>query len=88
MGARILDNRRKRLLFRAMHCGMQENDVLLGEFAKTFIADFDDAQIAAFERLLDENDNDIFTWLTTERGFPERLDENLMNLIIKHKNER
>ncbi|TCS64385.1 succinate dehydrogenase assembly factor 2 [Varunaivibrio sulfuroxidans] len=76
------------MLFRATHCGMQENDVLLGEFAKTFIDDFNDAQLAAFERLLDENDNDIFTWLTAETGFPKRLDEDFMNLIIKYKNER
>ena len=28
-----MDARRKRLLYRATHCGMTENDVLLGKFA-------------------------------------------------------
>lgn len=44
--------RRKRVLFRAHHTGMKENDLLIGAFADRHLADLDDAEVEWFEWLL------------------------------------
>ena len=59
-----MDARRKKLLFRTEHCGMKENDFLLGRFARANVKTLSEADIAAFENLLMESDNDIYNWVT------------------------
>ena len=48
-----LDERRRRLLFRAWHRGMREIDLIMGRFADAHIATLSDAELDEFERLLD-----------------------------------
>ena len=48
-----LDERRRRLLFRAWHRGMREMDLIIGRFADAHIATLSDAELDEFERLLD-----------------------------------
>ena len=46
-----MDARRKRLLFRCQHCGMKENDILLGRFAGRHMAALDDADVERLEAM-------------------------------------
>ena len=59
-----VDVKRKKLLFRAWHRGTREADLLLGRFAEQALPDMDDAQLDVFAALLNEQDPDIYDWLT------------------------
>jgi antitoxin CptB len=76
-----MDPRRKRLLFRAHHMGMAENDLLFGGFAAAHLAGLDEAQCARFETLLEAADPDLNAWVTGARPVPPELDHDVMKLL-------
>lgn len=63
--------RLKRLRIRSGHRGIKEMDLILGAFADTGLADLDDARLDAYEALLDENDWDLYYWISGARETPE-----------------
>ena len=77
----VLDLLRKRLLFRSHHCGMKENDLLLGRFADHYIKVLDSAQLARFEFLMEQSDIDILNWITRKEPPPEDLDTDIISMI-------
>jgi len=56
------DMRRRRLRFRAWHRGTKEADLMIGSFCDRHAAAWGEAEIAWFERLLEEQDVDIMAW--------------------------
>lgn len=58
------DIRLKRLTYRSWHRGCKETDLILGRFADLHLASASPKLLDAFERLLDEDDADIWAWLT------------------------
>jgi antitoxin CptB len=58
-----LDERRRRLLFRAWHRGMREVDLITGRFADAHIGTLSDAEVAEFERLMDVPEPDLLNWV-------------------------
>ena len=83
-----MDARRKRLLFRCQHCGMRENDILIGGFAERHIATLDDDQLDRLETLLAETDNDLLDWITGREPVPPRADTDVMRMLIEHRKSR
>ena len=77
-----MNPRRKKLLFHSQHCGMKENDILLGRFAAEMIMSLSDSEIDAFESLLRETDNDIYNWVTERDPVPMRLDKAFLEKLI------
>ena len=67
-----LDDRRKRLLYRANHRGTKEADVIVGGYFTATAAVLTDAQLAEAEVLLEENDLDLIDWLMGRQPIPER----------------
>ncbi len=67
-----LDQRRRRILFRAWHRGIREMDLILGQFAEAEIASLTDAELDEFETIMREEDNDLVRWITGEKPLPER----------------
>lgn len=65
-----LDNRRRRLIFRAQHRGTYENDLLIGGFVKTHIATMTEAELTDLETLMEFPDTDLADWLTGRRPIP------------------
>ena len=59
-----LDERRRRLLFRAWHRGIREVDLIMGGFADAHIADLSEAEVDEFERLMDVQEHDLLAWVT------------------------
>jgi len=59
-----LDERRRRLLFRSWHRGTREMDLIMGRFADATIGELDDAELAAFERLTDVPEPELYAWIT------------------------
>lgn len=73
-----LDPRRRKLLFRAWHRGMREVDLIMGRFADEAIGDLAEADLAAFERLIEEvPDRDVLAWVTGEAPAPADYDTEL-----------
>jgi antitoxin CptB len=65
-----LDPRRRKALFRAWRRGTREADLLLGRFADAYIADLGEADLAAFEALLEVRDQDLLGWVTGSLAMP------------------
>lgn len=57
------DSRLKRLIFRSVHRGCKETDLVFGQFAESALPHLRGAELDTYERLLDEDDADIWQWL-------------------------
>lgn len=75
------DPRVKRLMFRAHHMGMNENDILFGRFAEVYLADFSPEQLDRFETLIAQNDIDLFNWVSGRMPTPGAFDHDVMQLL-------
>ena len=73
--------RRKRLLFRSRHRGTREADLLYGAFADRYLASFSPAQVDAWERLLDQDDPDLWDWLVGAAVPPPALDTDVFAML-------
>jgi antitoxin CptB len=62
--------RLKRLRLRSWRRGIRETDLILGGFADSGLAALDDAALDAYEALMEENDWDIYYWVTGARAVP------------------
>jgi antitoxin CptB len=80
-----LDVRRRRLLYRSEHRGNKENDILLGQFARAHVMDFDAAQLEQYEALLEESDNDIFEWAAGRAPVPPEKDTTVLRMVLAFK---
>ena len=81
-----MDWRRKRLLYRCQHCGMKENDILLGGFARRHMADLEDADVERLEAILEAGDNDLYDWITGKAPVPAAHDHALMTRLREFNN--
>ena len=77
-----LETRRKRLLYRSVYRGNKENDILLGQFARAHIAEFDAAELDQYERLLAAGDNDIFDWVSGQAEIPSDADTPVLRKLV------
>jgi len=57
------ETRIKRLRYRSWHRGWKETDLILGRFADDNLHKLSAEQLDIHEKLLDENDADIWDWL-------------------------
>ncbi len=76
------DLRRKRLVFRSWHRGTRESDLILGSFAETYLAAFDDAQLDRYEALLDCPDAELFDWIAGRAMPPPAYDHDVTRLLL------
>ncbi|RMD89329.1 MAG: succinate dehydrogenase assembly factor 2 [Alphaproteobacteria bacterium] len=77
------DTRRKRLRFRAWHRGTREADYIIGSFVDRHIGSWGGKEIAWFERLLEETDRDILSWVTGAAAPPAEFDTPLLAAMRK-----
>lgn len=61
----------KRLRMRAWHRGTKEMDLLLGGWADRNLAGADDSALDLFERVLAEDDHDLYHWISGQRQAPD-----------------
>ncbi len=84
-----LDERRRRLLFRAWHRGMREMDLILGRFADANIDRLADRELDEFECLMDLPDGEVLNWLTGAIAVPAEHDGPLFQQLREyHLRER
>jgi antitoxin CptB len=72
---------RRKLGFRAWHRGTREADLLIGSFADRHLPEFGEAELCQFERLLAENDPDIYDWMTGRQPIPAEHDNPVTALL-------
>ena len=67
--------RLKRLQMRSMRRGIKEMDLILSRYAQAKLAVFDAASLDCYEDLLNENDQDLYQWVSGQAPSPRRISE-------------
>lgn len=60
----------KRLRMRSMRRGIKEMDLILSDFASGALEDMDVAALTHYDALLEENDHDIYGWVSGQFATP------------------
>lgn len=76
-----LDERRRRLLFRAWRRGTRELDLIMGRFADEAIATMSEAEVDEFEKLCALPDLELYAWVVGNRPVPEKYDTDLFRRL-------
>ena len=76
------ETRLRRLYMRSIRRGIKEMDLILGSFAKDALHDLDDVSLDAYEAMLNENDQDLYTWVSGQID-PPTVHAPMINLIAE-----
>ncbi len=74
LSSAALDERRRKILFRAWRRGMREMDLVMGQFADAGLPTMSEAELDEFERLLEAPDPEVLAWITGEELTPPEFD--------------
>ncbi|MFD2646300.1 succinate dehydrogenase assembly factor 2 [Devosia albogilva] len=80
--------RRKRLRYRAWHRGTREMDLVLGPFADAEIEGLDTVELDRLERLMDEEDPALLTWVLGQAEPPAHVDSEFLERVIRSHRQR
>lgn len=78
------ENRLKRIRIRCWRRGTREMDLLLGPYADGPLAALESDELHAFEALLEENDHDLYAWLSGVATPEERHQKALARVAAHH----
>lgn len=76
-----LDDRRKRLRFRAWHRGTREMDLVLGRFVDANVTALTEDEIVALEALMEAPDPELYLWIAGAAEVPSNFDSPLFRRI-------
>lgn len=65
------EHRIKRLKMRSMRRGIKEMDIILERFAERHLAGMSDADLTLYDSMLNENDHDLYQWVTRQVSPPD-----------------
>jgi antitoxin CptB len=74
-------SRLDKLRYRAWRRGFREADLILGPFADRHVHELDERQLAAFERLLEAPDHELYGWIVGRDPAPTEFDDDVLGLI-------
>jgi antitoxin CptB len=77
-----LDERRRKLLFRAWRRGVREMDLIVGRFADVYIDKFDEPSLDQFERLIEVPNAELYAWVTGDQTAPAEHDSAVLRELI------
>lgn len=79
-------DKRARLLYQSRKRGILENGLLLATFADKHLAQFDEEQLALYDRLINlpSNDWEIYYWATGAKPTPEEFNHEVMDMLKTH----
>ena len=77
-----LDERRRKLLFRAWRRGVREMDLIVGRFADVYIDKFDEPSLDQFERLIEVPNAELYAWVTGDETAPVEHDSAVLRQLI------
>ena len=87
MSETVLDERRRKLKFRAWRRGFREMDLLMGSFADAHLADMSDEDLSEFERLLSPPDWEVYAWLLGQKAVPGNFNSALLTRMLAFRYE-
>ena len=70
----------KRLSMRSMRRGIKEMDIILSRYAAKRLDGFDASELAQYDALLSENDQDLYQWVSGQTPPPEPLREMISDI--------
>lgn len=73
-------NRLKRLRMRSWRRGIKEMDLILGPWADAKLSDLGPDDLALYDALLSENDQDLYQWVTGQSTPPPQFSELLARI--------
>ncbi len=82
-----MDERRRKLKFRAWRRGFREMDLLMGSFADAHLEDMSEDDLGQFERLLATPDWDVFAWLVGQKPIPAEYKSELLDQVMAFRYE-
>ena len=77
-----LDERRRKLLFRAWRRGVREMDLIVGRFADAHIAALDERGLNDFERLIEVPNAELYAWVSGGETVPQAHDSAVLRQLI------
>ena len=77
------EHRIKRLVMRSMRRGIKEMDIILLAYATENLVKMDETTITLYDRLLDENDQDLYQWVTGQVAAPERFRQMIAKISVQ-----
>ncbi|MEL7129464.1 MAG: succinate dehydrogenase assembly factor 2 [Pseudomonadota bacterium] len=77
-----MDERRRKLRFRAWRRGFREMDLLMGAFADAHIESLDENGLAEFEALLSTPDWEVYAWLIGRKAVPDNYKGPVLDQLI------
>lgn len=77
----------KRMKMRSWRRGTKEMDMILGPYADQHLSSMDEIQLTVFDQLLEENDQDLYQWVTGQSSPPAPLAK-LLDHVARHANTR
>lgn len=77
------DDRLKRLKIRAWRRGTKEMDLILGGFFDAQGDKLSPAELDALEALMEENDQELYQWISGQAAMPEAHAE-ILSVIARH----
>eukprot|EP01098_Paradermamoeba_levis_P015917 TRINITY_DN8350_c0_g1_i1.p1 TRINITY_DN8350_c0_g1~~TRINITY_DN8350_c0_g1_i1.p1 ORF type:complete len:143 (+),score=34.85 TRINITY_DN8350_c0_g1_i1:54-431(+) len=75
---------KKQLLHRSRQRGTKENDLIIGSFAQKYVPKFSEQQMQSFSVLLEQQDPELFLWITGKEEVPSELSSDVMQLLKDH----
>ena len=74
---------KKQIIYRATHRGTKEMDILLGNFVKKYIKEFNDNELQDLEKLLFIEDEIIYNWYF-KKNFNNNISNTKVTLMLKN----
>ncbi|MGH6985762.1 MAG: succinate dehydrogenase assembly factor 2 [Caulobacteraceae bacterium] len=71
------ETRIRKVRFRAWRRGLLEADLILGPFADLHARNLDESELTAFERLLEEGDDQLLAWVSGSAPPPSSIEASL-----------
>jgi antitoxin CptB len=81
-----LDERRRRLLFRAWRRGVREMDLIVGRFADAHIDKFDATELDQFEQLIEVPNAELYAWIVGNEAVPREHDSQVLRQMMAFHN--
>jgi antitoxin CptB len=77
----MLDDHRRKLLYRAWRRGFLEMDLIMGQFADAHLKTLSQEEVEQFEALMLAQDQDVYGWLIGRQPPPPEHDTGLLARI-------
>ena len=81
-----LEERRRRLLFRAWRRGVREMDLIVGRFADACIDTFDTTELDQFEHLIEVPNAQLYAWIVGNEAVPSQHDTPVLRRLMAFHN--